>query len=228
MLRLPPAAPAACRACCRMLRLLPHAAHAAPAACRACCRMLRLLRMLCLLPAAPAACRACCRMLPQNAIPAYYLPKGSQPPTPQRLQFDRFRFSLLGGALRNSQYFKGCLGRYYGCPTAVMALSGYILVAVPSGYVLVTVPYVYGAPVSKASLDGLDRERRISSNSNRWGAGSAGPQLCPKRACSLCVYVCIYVCMYVCMYVCKLPLLQLAKSRGACLSAAPRSVYLKE
>ena len=85
---------------------------------------------------------------------------------------------------------------------AVMALSGYILVAVPSGYVLVTVPYVYGAPVSKASLDGLDRERRISSNSNRWGAGSAGPQLCPKRACSLCVYVCIYVCMYVCMYVC--------------------------
>ena len=56
-----------------------------------------------------------------------------------------------------------------------MALSGYILVAVPSGYALVTVPDVYGAPVSKASLDGLDRERRISSNSNRWGAGSAGP-----------------------------------------------------
>ena len=59
---------------------------------------------------------------------------------------------LKGGAVRNSQYFMGCLGRYYGCPTAVMALPW---------YVLVTVPYVYGAcacPVSKASLTRLERE----------------------------------------------------------------------
>ena len=121
----------------------PHLPHAAPAACRACCRMLP--------PPLPQKQLPAAKKRLTYLLPAYGTPPSHSPP-PRRLQFDRFRLSLLGGALTNSQYFLGCLGCCYDWPTAVMALPW---------YVRVTEPYVWGAcacPVSKASSRWFERE----------------------------------------------------------------------